>query len=84
MSDTLTPPRRRWYQFNITSLLWLMTVASIAARGYSEYRARNPPIDMDLLIQAVQKRIEPDSSSEITIRRNPDGSQSVVASPRPS
>jgi cell division protein FtsB len=40
MSETPTPPRRRWFQFSLSSLLWLMVVLAIAAFGVRERRER--------------------------------------------
>lgn len=47
---TAATPSRRWFQFSIGSLLWLMTVAATASFGLREHRERvrleeilNPP-----------------------------------------
>jgi hypothetical protein len=37
---TPTPPRRRWFQFSIASLLWLTLVVALSIAGIREHRRR--------------------------------------------
>jgi hypothetical protein len=46
-----TPPSRRWFQFSMASLLWLMLVAALATWRYVEHVARRRAETTILLIQ---------------------------------